>query len=249
MQDAPVISLRDLSKRYPMGDTAVDALRHIALDIRHGEFVAVMGASGSGKSTLMNIIGCLDKATSGTYLIDGVDIRNFDRDRLALLRSRKIGFVFQSFNLLSRTTALENVELPLIYNPEIPSSVAQEKALTALDIIGLRDRALHYSTQLSGGQQQRVAIARAIVNGPRLLLADEPTGNLDTRTSIEIMAIFQRLNRAGMTIVLVTHELDIARYTNRNITFRDGRILSDIAVDRPLNAETELAALPVLESA
>jgi putative ABC transport system ATP-binding protein len=248
MPDFPVITLKDLYKRYPMGDTAVEALRHISLDIRRGEFVAVMGASGSGKSTLMNIIGCLDQATSGTYLFDGVDIRDFDRNRLALFRSRKIGFVFQSFNLLSRTTALENVELPLLYNPEIPPALAQRKALSSLDIIGLKDRALHFSTQLSGGQQQRVAIARAIVNEPLLLLADEPTGNLDTRTSVEIMAIFQRLNREGMTVVLVTHELDIAEYSGRNITFRDGRVLSDVRVAHPRDAEAVLASLPALET-
>jgi putative ABC transport system ATP-binding protein len=249
MSGKPVIALRDLYKRYSLGDSAVEALRHINLDIAEGEFVAIMGASGSGKSTLMNIIGCLDKATSGTYLFDGTDIRDYDKNQLAALRSRKIGFVFQSFNLLSRTTALENVELPLLYNSDIPSAEAYKRALSALEAIGLRDRALHFSTQLSGGQQQRVAIARAIVNEPVLLLADEPTGNLDTRTSVEIMAIFQRLNRQGRTVVLVTHELDIAEYTGRNIVFRDGKIISDTAVARPRDAEAALKNLPVQETA
>jgi putative ABC transport system ATP-binding protein len=248
MENQPVISLRGLSKQYVMGETTVHALRQVNLDIQPGEFVAIMGASGSGKSTLMNIVGCLDQATSGTYLFDGINIHEYDKDQLAAIRNQKIGFVFQSFNLLPRTNALENVELPLLYGAAVTPETARDRALEALAALGLQDRAHHYSTQLSGGQQQRVAIARSIVNQPRLLLADEPTGNLDTRTSVEIMAIFQQLNRAGMTVALVTHETDIAEYAGRNITFRDGRIIADHAVERPRDADAALRALPARET-
>jgi putative ABC transport system ATP-binding protein len=240
----PVIQLQEIHKIYHTGEVDVHAVRGVSMEIHAGEFVAVMGASGSGKSTLMNIIGCLDRATRGLYALDGMDISQLDRDQLADIRNQKIGFIFQGFNLLSRTSALENVELPMLYvHRHLPSREQRERALRSLDIVGLSQRAGHYPNQLSGGQQQRVAIARALVNQPALLLADEPTGNLDSQTSIEIMGVFQKLNEQGITIVMVTHELDIARYTKRNVIMRDGRIVSDVAVSSRLSAETELQRL------
>jgi putative ABC transport system ATP-binding protein len=222
----------------------VHAVQGVSAEIKTGEFVAVMGASGSGKSTLMNIIGCLDRATRGCYLLDGTDVSELDRDKLADIRNQKIGFIFQGFNLLSRTSALENVELPMLYvHRHMAGREQRERALRALEIVGLAGRADHYPNQLSGGQQQRVAIARALVNQPSLLLADEPTGNLDSQTSIEIMGVFQKLNDQGITIVMVTHELDIARYTRRNVVMRDGRIVGDAPVGSRLNAENELRGL------
>jgi putative ABC transport system ATP-binding protein len=245
MADAkPLITLSGLTKNYVMGDTTVHALRGVNLHIWKGEFVAVMGASGSGKSTLMNILGCLDVPSSGTYILDEEEIQRLTQNRLASLRNKKMGFVFQSFNLLPRTNALENVELPLLYNRDVSTHHARQKALESLAWVGLKERAYHYSNQLSGGQQQRVAIALAIVNSPVILLADEPTGNLDSATSVEIMALFQRFNREGITVVMVTHEPDIAQYTSRKVTFRDGRILSDEQVIDRRNAETELANRP-----
>lgn len=241
-----IISTSHLVKVYRMGDMEVHALRGIDLDITQGDFVAIMGKSGSGKSTFMNIIGCLDVATHGEYFLDGVDIKTLGKDQLAGLRNRKIGFVFQSFNLLSRTTAIENVELPLMYNRKISSRQMKEQALKALNAVGLADRATHFPNQLSGGEQQRVAIARALVNDPVVILADEPTGNLDTRTSVEVMEIFQDLNQKGITIVIVTHEPDIASFTKTNVTFRDGKIVSLTRVARQKNAHDELLTLPVI---
>jgi putative ABC transport system ATP-binding protein len=245
MTDA-IISTRHLIKIYKMGDLEVHALRGIDIEIRKSDFVAIMGKSGSGKSTFMNIVGCLDVPTRGEYYLDGVDVEKLNRDELAQLRNRKIGFVFQSFNLLSRTSSLENVELPLMYNNKITSSAMKEKALNALESVGLADRAHHLPNQLSGGEQQRVAIARALVNDPVVILADEPTGNLDTRTSVEVMAIFQKLNEKGITVVIVTHEPDIAAYTNRNVSFRDGKILKDIQIEHPRKASDELLLIPAI---
>ncbi len=239
-----VIQLQEVHKIYHTGSVDVHAVRGVSAEIQAGEFVAIMGASGSGKSTLMNIIGCLDRSTKGHYLLDGTDVSQLNRDALADIRNQKIGFIFQGFNLLSRTSALENVELPMLYSKDHLSGREQrERATNALGTVGLAERADHHPNQLSGGQQQRVAIARALVNQPALLLADEPTGNLDSQTSIEIMGVFQSLNEKGMTIVMVTHELDIARYTKRNLIMRDGRIVSDTPVAQRLNAETELRAL------
>ena len=240
----PVIKLDEVHKVYHTGAVDVHAVRGVTMEIQPGEFVAVMGASGSGKSTLMNMIGCLDRPSSGHYLLDGTDVSKLDRDELADIRNQKIGFVFQGFNLLSRTSALENVELPMLYEHRRLSTREQrERAGRALKIVGLAERADHHPNQLSGGQQQRVAIARALVNQPALLLADEPTGNLDSQTSIEIMGVFQKLNDEGITIVMVTHELDIARYTKRNVIMRDGKVVSDTAVADRLKAETELDRL------
>lgn len=240
----PIIKLESFSKTYRTGEVDVHAVRGISLQIMPGEFVAIMGASGSGKSTLMNTIGCLDRPTGGKYYLDGLDISRMNRDELADLRNRKIGFVFQGFNLLSRTSALENVELPMIYiRPPVPPREQRSRALQALQMVGLANRADHHPNQLSGGQQQRVAIARSLVNRPKLLLADEPTGNLDTRTSIEIMGVFQDLNRKGMTIAMVTHELDIARYTQRMVVMRDGRIVKDEAVRDRIDAVQEMKRL------
>ncbi|HTL57789.1 MAG TPA: ABC transporter ATP-binding protein [Candidatus Limnocylindrales bacterium] len=239
-----VIKLEDVHKVYHTGAVDVHAVQGVTTEIAAGEFVAIMGASGSGKSTLMNIIGCLDRATQGRYLLDGTDVSQLDRDELANIRNQKIGFIFQGFNLLSRTSALENVELPMLYwYRHLPGREQHERAMKALTIVGLADRADHHPNQLSGGQQQRVAIARALVNQPALLLADEPTGNLDSQTSIEIMGVFQKLNAEGITIVMVTHELDIARYTKRNLIMRDGRVVSDVPVHNRLVAETELLQL------
>ncbi len=241
---APLIKLEDFRKTYRNGALEVHAVRGVDLEILTGEFVAIMGSSGSGKSTLMNTLGCLDRPTGGRYLLDEIDIGTLDRDQLADLRNRKLGFVFQGFNLLSRTSALENVELPMLYaRPSMSSRTQRERATKALELVGLADRADHYPNQLSGGQQQRVAIARALVNEPKVLLADEPTGNLDTRTSIEIMGVFQQLNERGITIVMVTHELDIARYSKRNIIMRDGLVVNDRPVENRLKAAEEVQNL------
>ncbi len=241
----PVIQLTGLDKVYQTGEVAVHAVRGVTLSVMPGEFVAIMGASGSGKSTLMNLLGCLDRPTAGQYRLDGEDVSARAPDDLARVRNQRLGFVFQGFNLLSRTTALENVELPLLYAAQgYGRRSLHRRALTALARVGLADRAMHHPSQLSGGQQQRVAIARALVNEPALLLADEPTGNLDTRTSLDIMGIFQGLNDKGMTILMVTHEPDIARFCRRAILMRDGRIVSDRPVADRLNAARELAALP-----
>src|SRR6266704_2539388 len=232
-----IIQIDDVHKYYDLGETRVHALRGVSVQIERGEFVAIMGASGSGKSTFMNILGCLDKPTSGRYLLEGIEVSSLTKKELATIRNRRIGFVFQGFNLLSRTTALENVELPCIYSG-VPTKERHERAIAALKRVGLEGREHHFPSQLSGGQQQRVAIARALVNKPAILLADEPTGNLDSRTSVEIMQIFQDLNDSGLTIVLVTHEPDIAQYAKRIVVFRDGKIKHDNPVQgRPRAAE------------
>ena len=239
------ISVHELTKDYAMGDVEVRALRGVSLDIDAGEFVAVTGPSGSGKSTFMHILGCLDRPTNGHYLLDGRDVSRLSRDELAEVRQKKIGFVFQGFNLLSRTTALDNVELPLLYGKGIRTSERKKRAKAMLASVGLTDRMDHLPNQLSGGQQQRVAIARALINQPSILLADEPTGNLDSRTSVEVMDIFQRLNTEnGITVLLITHERDIAEYGSRIIRFRDGKVLSDEINSRRRNASEEVAALP-----
>jgi putative ABC transport system ATP-binding protein len=244
--DEPIIRVEDVHKYYDMGETRVHALRGVNVVIRRGEFVAVMGASGSGKSTFMNILGCLDRPSAGRYLLEGLDVARNDKRALALIRNRTIGFVFQGFNLLARTTALENVELPTLYT-KIPRDERTARAAEALALVGLTDRAEHFPSQMSGGQQQRVAIARALVNRPPILLADEPTGNLDSRTSVEIMQIFQGLNDRGLTIVLVTHEHDIAQFAERVLVFKDGRVRKDERnPDRP-RAEEVLKSLPTLE--
>lgn len=244
MQDHPVIKFDKIHKIYHTGEVDVHAVQGVSLEVTRGEFVAVMGSSGSGKSTLMNMIGCLDRSTGGRYWLDGIDVSTLDRDALAVIRNEKIGFVFQGFNLLSRTSALENVEMPMLYNHQrVASREQRERAMKSLELVGLAKRAGHHPNQLSGGQQQRVAIARALVNRPSLLLADEPTGNLDTQTSMEIMGVFQKLNDQGITIVMVTHELDIARYTKRMVVLRDGKIVTDEMVGDRLNAEQELSQL------
>jgi putative ABC transport system ATP-binding protein len=245
----PLIRIEGLHKEYHVGDMVVRALRGVELEIERGSFIAVIGASGSGKSTLMNILGLLDQPSSGHYRLGEEDVSGLDRDRRAAIRNRTIGFVFQSFNLLPRTTALENVELPLLYNgAHLPTPERHRRAEALLNAVGLGDRAHHTPAQLSGGQQQRVAIARALVNEPELILADEPTGNLDSRTSVEIMEILQRLNRErSLTVVLITHEADIAEYAERVVAFRDGRVLRDEKVARRRDAAAELAALPALE--
>ncbi len=243
-----LIEIENLVKIYKLGDVTVHALRGVSLEIERGSFVAIMGPSGSGKSTLMNIIGCLDKPTSGTYALDGVNVGTLDRDQLADIRNQKIGFVFQQFNLLPRTSAVENVELPLLYSSR-ETARPSEKAMQALQWVGLEGREHHHPNQLSGGQQQRVAIARALINDPRIILADEPTGALDSRTSVEIMALFQKLNRESeLSIILVTHEPDIAQYSNRIIRFKDGRLVSDEPVRRSREAQQELADLPAEEA-
>ena len=243
----PVIQLEHIHKTYTMGDVQVHALRGVSLTIREGEFVAIMGASGSGKSTMMNILGCLDRPTKGSYILDGQDVSEMSKDERADIRSHKIGFVFQGFNLLSRTSALENVELPMLY-AGVSSAQRHQRAMESLASVGLSGRERNHPNQLSGGQQQRVAVARALVNDPALILADEPTGNLDSRTSIEVMEIFQRLNRErGITLVLVTHELDIAQYAKRVIVFKDGKIKKDDQIEDQRDAAEELKNLPAIE--
>jgi putative ABC transport system ATP-binding protein len=240
-----IIEIKSLRKDYHVGEVTVHALRGVDLKIHEGEFVAIMGASGSGKSTMLNILGCLDKPTFGDYLLDGLNVNTMNNDALARFRNKKLGFVFQSYNLLARTTALENVELPLFYNPQIRSKERKDSALRALEAVGLSERMHHMPNQLSGGQQQRVAIARSLVNDPVLILADEPTGNLDTRTSFEIMELFQELNEKGRTIVYVTHETDIARFATRNVIFSDGKIQRECLVNERLNARDILRTMPV----
>jgi len=239
-----IIEVKDLKKDFYVGDITVHALRGINLEIKEGEFVAIMGTSGSGKSTMLNILGCLDKPTSGSYLLDGVSMAELSKNELAGLRNNKLGFVFQSYNLLSRTSALENVELPLFYNSKVKPKERKERAIAALEAVGLADRMHHMPNQLSGGQQQRVAIARSLVNDPVVILADEATGNLDTRTSYEIMALLQDLNSKGKTIVFVTHEPDIAKFMTREVVFRDGHIIRENMVTDRYNAAELLKALP-----
>jgi putative ABC transport system ATP-binding protein len=240
----PVVQLRNIGKTYRTGPAEVAAVRDVTLNIDPGEFVAVMGASGSGKSTLMNILGCLDRPTSGSYLLDGIAVAQLNRKELARLRNKKLGFVFQNFNLLARTSALENVELPMFYSYPLVSLRAQrQRAIRALARVGLGDRYRHHPSELSGGEQQRTAIARSLVNEPELILADEPTGNLDTRTSIEIMGFFQELNDSGTTIIMVTHELDIAAYCKRNIVMRDGLLISDCPNENRRSAREERTRL------
>src|SRR5437764_4206648 len=241
MNNGSIVNLIDVHKTYRTGEMEVPAVRGVSIEIKRGEFVALMGASGSGKSTLMNILGCLDRPTTGHYILDGADVSGLDRDRLADIRNGKIGFVFQNFNLLPRTSARENVELPLVYSAQsLTHSELRERADRVLASVGLAGREDHYPSQLSGGQQQRVAIARALINEPEVVLADEPTGNLDSRTSLEIMAIFQQLNDGGITVVMVTHESDIAAYAKRNVFMRDGVVLNDLGVNDRRNAADEL---------
>jgi len=241
-----VIRVEDIHKYYELGETRVHAVRGVNVDVHRGEFVAVMGASGSGKSTFMNILGCLDRPSSGRYLLESVDVSQHDKRALALIRNQKIGFVFQGFNLLARTTALENVELPTLYS-KVGKEEQHTRATEALAMVGLADRAEHFPSQMSGGQQQRVAVARALVNRPSILLADEPTGNLDSRTSVEIMEVFQNLNDKGLTIVMVTHEHDIAEFAKRVLVFRDGKIRKDEPVRNRPRAGEVLKTLPTLE--
>ena len=246
---SPVVQLEEIHKIYDSGEVPVHAVRGVSLEIRRGEFVALMGASGSGKSTLMNMLGCLDRPSRGRYRLDGTDVSGLHRDQLADIRSQKLGFVFQGFNLLARTTALENVELPMMYGAHrLSGRDMRRRALECLEIVGLAQRADHFPNQLSGGQQQRVAIARALANRPELLLADEPTGNLDSKTSVEVMGVFQQLNDQGITIVMVTHELDIAQYCKRNLVLRDGRLVADTQVAKRLLAPAELAKLQAAEA-
>ena len=249
MKNGEVVKLTDVHKTYRTGDVEVYAVRGVSLEIQSGEFMALMGASGSGKSTLMNILGCLDRPTSGRYLLDDADVSVLDRDQLADIRNHKLGFVFQSFNLLPRTSARENVELPLLYGVHrLTKAQLREKADSVLASVGLAGREDHHPSQLSGGQQQRVAIARALVNDPEVVLADEPTGNLDSRTSVEIMGIFQQLNQRGITIIMVTHEQDIAAYARRNVVMRDGLILKDFDVTKRLDAATGLEKIAPIDS-
>jgi putative ABC transport system ATP-binding protein len=242
----PLVEVHDIRKNYQLGETEVHALRGVSVSLHAGDFVAIMGASGSGKSTFMNILGCLDKPTSGKYLLEGTDVSALTKKELARIRNQKIGFVFQGFNLLGRTTALENTELPMLYS-RTNKNDRERRAREALVQVGLGERADHFPSQLSGGQQQRVAIARALVNRPRMLLADEPTGNLDSRTSVEVMEIFQRLNANGLTIILVTHEPDIAQFAKREIVFRDGQIKRDDVVEVPQVASEVLKTIPTIE--
>jgi putative ABC transport system ATP-binding protein len=243
-----ILDIRHLKREFVMGDQVVKALKGVSFDVQPGEFVTIMGSSGSGKTTLLNILGCLDKPTDGKYLLDGTDVGSLSRNELAVLRNHKIGFVFQSYNLLARTTALENVELPLLYNASISSKERHQKAIRALEAVKLAERLDHLPNQLSGGQQQRVAIARALVNEPVMILADEATGNLDSRTSYEIMSLFQELNRQqGKTIVFVTHEPDIAAFSSRTITLKDGKVIKDTKNENVRSAKDMLAALPVAE--
>lgn len=239
-----IIKITDLKREFTMGTETVHALRGISFDIKEGEFVTIMGSSGSGKSTMLNILGCLDQPTSGTYEIDGVSIKELDKNQLAQIRNEKIGFIFQSYNLLARTSALENVELPLLYNSKVSSEERRERAIKALEMVGLGDRLTHTPSQLSGGQQQRVAIARSLVNNPVMILADEATGNLDTRTSYEIMSLFQELNQQGITITFVTHEPDIATFSSRTIVLKDGEVMQDFKNHKVHSAADQLAKLP-----
>ncbi|HEU0168788.1 MAG TPA: ABC transporter ATP-binding protein [Chloroflexota bacterium] len=239
----PTVKVVNLHREYHMGDNVVRALRGVSLEVMPGEFVAVMGPSGSGKSTFMNMIGCLDRPTEGEYYLDGVPVASMGKDELAAIRNLKIGFIFQGFNLLARQDALANVQLPMMY-AGVPAAEREERAMRALAAVSLDHRANHRPSELSGGQQQRVAIARALVNEPSMILADEPTGNLDSRTSVEVMGILQRLNRQGITIVMVTHEPDIAAYCRRNVVFRDGQVVRDFVVPEPRDADQELAAMP-----
>ncbi|MBQ1836189.1 MAG: ABC transporter ATP-binding protein [Paludibacteraceae bacterium] len=241
---AAVISLQDIKRDFIVGSETVHALRGVSFDIQEGEFVTIMGTSGSGKSTLLNVLGCLDSPSSGTYLLDGNSVREMSKDQRAVLRNRKIGFVFQNYNLLAKTTAVENVELPLMYNSSVSAKERHERAVNALQTVGLGNRLEHKSNQMSGGQMQRVAIARALVNNPAVLLADEATGNLDTRTSFEILVLFQRLHAEGRTIIFVTHNPEIARYSTRNIFLRDGRITEDTINHNVEDAAAALASLP-----
>ncbi len=246
----PIIKLADIRKTYVNGEVLVHAVRGISLDIHKREFIAIMGASGSGKSTLMNTLGCLDRPTSGSYQLDGINVSGLGRNQRADIRNQKIGFVFQGFNLLSRTTALENVELPMLYAPRrVSAREMRDRAMHALEIVGLAKRHDHLPNQLSGGQQQRVAIARALVNNPQVILADEPTGNLDTKTSIEVMGVFQRLNDEGITIVMVTHELDIAHYCKRNLIVRDGLVVRDELVKDRSISSVEMQKIVAAETA
>ena len=242
-----IIRLEDIRRDFIVGEETVHALRGVSFTITEGEFVTIMGSSGSGKSTLLNTLGCLDTPTSGEYWLDGISVRTMDKNRRATLRNRKIGFVFQSYNLLPKTTAVENVELPLMYNSSYSSSQRRQKAVSALEAVGLGDRLWHKSNQMSGGQMQRVAIARALVNDPAVILADEATGNLDTRTSFEVLVLFQKLHAEGRTIIFVTHNPEIARYSSRNITLRDGRVTGDILNGNILDAAATLASIPVEE--
>jgi putative ABC transport system ATP-binding protein len=240
-----ILDIHDLKREFQMGVEIVKALKGVSFSVEDGEFVTIMGSSGSGKTTMLNILGCLDQPTSGTYLLDNVNVKKLSRNELAQLRNRKIGFVFQAYNLLARTSAMENVELPLLYNSGISTSQRHHMALKALEAVKLSDRLDHLPNQLSGGQQQRVAIARALVNSPVMILADEATGNLDTRTSYEIMALFQELNKQGKTIVFVTHEPDIAAFSSRTITLKDGKVIKDQKNENIRSAKDMLAALPV----
>lgn len=244
----PILSIKHLHRDFKMGDEVVRALRGVSYDIYPGEFVTIMGTSGSGKTTMLNILGCMDKPTSGEYILDGEHVESLKRDALARIRGNKIGFVFQSYNLLNRTTAIENVELPLLYNPKISARERRERAVAALKRVGLEGRMEHLPNQLSGGQQQRVAIARALVNDPVIILADEATGNLDTRTSYEIMMLFQELNKQGKTIIFVTHEPDIATFSSRTITLRDGLLRKDVQNENIQDARAALEALPPPET-
>lgn len=245
-----IIAAKNLVKTYVVGEVEVKALRGVNLEVQQGEFLSVTGPSGSGKSTFMHIVGCLDRPTSGQYLLDGQDVSRMSKDQLAAIRNRKIGFVFQGFNLLTRTSAIDNVELPLLYaGPGLKGGERRTRAIEVLKAVGLEDRADHHPNQLSGGQQQRVAIARSLINNPSILLADEPTGNLDTRTSIDVMNTFQQLNRdRGITVILITHEHDIAEYGTRTVQFRDGLVVRDTTVQRRRLAQDELAALPAAEA-
>lgn len=239
-----VIELQDVKRDFMVGDETVHALRGVSFKIYEGEFVTIMGKSGSGKSTLLNQLGCLDTPSSGEYLLDGISVRTMSKSQRAILRNRKIGFIFQNYNLLPKTTSVENVELPLMYNAEVTAEERQKRAIAALTAVGLGERLYHKSNQMSGGQMQRVAIARALVNNPAVILADEATGNLDTRTSFEILVLFQKLYAEGRTIIFVTHNPDIANYSSRNIELRDGRVISDKINDHVLSAAEGLAALP-----
>lgn len=241
------IVIENLRREFLVGSETVRALRGVSFNVNNGEFVTIMGASGSGKTTMLNILGCLDKPTGGSYILDGIPVASLTKNELAGIRNQKIGFVFQSFNLLPRTSALENVELPLMYNSKVGAKERRERAMEALNAVGLADRFTHKPNQLSGGQQQRVAIARALVNDPVMILADEATGNLDTRTSYEILALFQKLNQSGKTIVFVTHEMDIASFSSRTITLKDGRLIKDAAIENRQWAQSIISSLPVTD--